>query len=496
MKFGIALNNLPFTPDNKQVIYVENSYDEKVNLFIRDNYDALVAGFKANGLEFVYLPLYFNADDIETKVRYYAPYLVSQIKEPDILRSSYLLNYMVHPENKTKLPASLLFAPRQETGEWIYHGFSLDDMIGSGAGVVDVVEKTNNEILRIKAEIEGEVRFRISPSDDNDSERARFRKVPAEEENKIEESRTLYRKVEECIEACSAGAPSEEEKAKKKRHSWDFGALFREWSCNIRELGCDFDEDPEDDNDSERARFRKVPAEEENKIEESRTLFRTVEESPEESLNRTRREEEKLKKKRRSWGFGSLFSEWMCDMAVSLAEEDDEEYNEAQGNVGEILADLQANVEKLRLMGVALGAIHEFIDKHEPLSQLVITDDLRLLLPLYNVEIELSAQKKALYFLFLNHPEGIVLQRLEDYHNEFVNYYKQTNKGVLTPKMEESIKKLEEYGNNQLNVLITRIREAFCLKFDERLARNYFISGERGESYRIPLDPQLVEWVE
>ena len=106
----------------------------------------------------------------------------------------------------------------------------------------------------------------------------------------------------------------------------------------------------------------------------------------------------------------------------------------------------------------------------------------------------MSAQKKALYFLFLNHPEGIVLQRLEDYHNELVNYYKQTNKGVLTPKMEESIKKLEEYGNNQVNVLITRIREAFCLKFDERLARNYFISGERGESYRIPLDQDLVKW--
>ena len=415
MRLSVGLRDLPFTPDNKQVIYVENSYDEKVNLFIKKNYDSLVAGFRFYGLEFVYLPLYFNANDIETKVRYYAPYLVSQIKEPDSLRSSYLLNYMVHPENKTKLPASLLFAPRQETGEWIYHGFSLDDMIGSGAGVVDVVEKTNNEILRIKAEIEGEVRFRISPSDDNDSERARFRKVPAEEENKVEESRTLFRKVEE---------------------------------------------------------------------------------SPEESLDRTRREEEKLKKKRRSWGFGSLFSEWMCDMAVSLDEEDDEEYNEAQGNVGEILADLQANVEKLRLMGVALGAIHEFIDKQEPLSQLVITDDLRLLLPLYNVEIELSAQKKALYFLFLNHPEGIVLQCLEDYHNEFVNYYKQTNKGVLTPKMKESIKKLEEYGNNQLNVLITRIREAFCLKFDERLARNYFISGERGESYRIPLDQDLVKWEE
>ena len=77
-----------------------------------------------------------------------------------------------------------------------------------------------------------------------------------------------------------------------------------------------------------------------------------------------------------------------------------------------------------------------------------------------------------------------------------VIYYRQTNNGVLTPKMEESMKKLEAYGNNQLHVIITRIRGAFCSNFDERLASNYFISGERGEPYRIPLDPQLVEWVE
>jgi hypothetical protein len=163
----------------------------------------------------------------------------------------------------------------------------------------------------------------------------------------------------------------------------------------------------------------------------------------------------------------------------------------------EIYAKVEAYVKLLRLKGIELAVIHEFIDKQEPLSPLVITDDLRIYLPLYNnIEIELSAQKKALYFLFLNHPEGIVLQHLEEYHNELVNYYKQTNKGILTPKMEESIKKLEAYGNNQLNVLIARIREAFCLKFDEHLARNYFISGEKGQPYRIPLNPQLDNWVE
>ena len=179
------------------------------------------------------------------------------------------------------------------------------------------------------------------------------------------------------------------------------------------------------------------------------------------------------------------------DDKIVEPEIDDETLEELLG----IYSNLQSIVKSLRLRGIALGAIHKFIDEQEPLSPLVITEDLRLFLPLYNnIEIELSAQKKALYFLFLNHPEGIVLQHLGDYHNELVNYYKQTNNGVLTPKMEESIRKLETYGNNQLHVVIARIREAFCVKFDERLARNYFIRGEKGQPYHISLDQELIKW--
>lgn len=193
----------------------------------------------------------------------------------------------------------------------------------------------------------------------------------------------------------------------------------------------------------------------------------------------------------------SLFSRMVDKIQGELFEDDVEEYAPLRDEVAEILESLENNVKKLRLQGVTLSAIHEFIDKQEPLSPLVITDDLRIFLSQYNnIEIELSAQRKALYFLFLNHPEGIVLQRLEEYHKELMNYYKQTSGGVVTPRMEESIKRLETYGNNQLNVVLTRIREAFCTKFDERLARHYYITGERGQAYKIGLPSELIRWEE
>ncbi len=32
------------------------------------------------------------------------------------------------------------------------------------------------------------------------------------------------------------------------------------------------------------------------------------------------------------------------------------------------------------------------------------------------------------------------------------------------------------------------------IKFDERLARNYFIHGEKGQPYIISLDQELIKW--
>ena len=399
MKYRIAFKNLPFVPVKEQVIYVENLFNEKTNRFIKDNYHALVNEFNMYGLEFVYLPLYFDSVELEKKVRYYAPYLVSRINDEVTLRSSYILDYMVRPENRPQIPPSLLFAPEQEQQEWIFKAISVDDMVEVGTRVIDVARMVRDHVNEGNGD--SGIRFRIA---DDDDRRPR----------------------------ASASTTS-------SREDGDIGSGYDD-------IGFDGE-----------------------CCSESEVRF---------------------SKRYNGIHLGSLFLEYV----------DDEDSNidaESAGDVCDILANLKTSVESLRLMGVALGAIHEFIDKLEPLSPLVITDDLRLFLPLYNnIEIVMSAQIKALYFLFLNHPEGIVLQHLEEYHNELINYYKQTNNGILTPKMEESIKKLEAYGNNQLNVLIARIREAFCIKFDEHLARNYFVSGGKGEPYKIPLEPDLVEWEE
>ncbi len=167
-----------------------------------------------------------------------------------------------------------------------------------------------------------------------------------------------------------------------------------------------------------------------------------------------------------------------------------------------ILADLRRTVERLRLEGVSLMAIHEFIDKNEPLSQMVITPDYRIFLPRYcdsqnrRLEIEMGALPKAIYFLFLRYPEGIVYKHIQDYYAELLNIYRQLRPNTDDARLRLTITKVTNPLGNALNENLARIRKAFVEKFDEHLACNYIVTGERGSTYSIPLDRNLIVWQE
>ena len=162
-----------------------------------------------------------------------------------------------------------------------------------------------------------------------------------------------------------------------------------------------------------------------------------------------------------------------------------------------VLRELRMTVQKLRLEGVSLMAIHEFIDKQEPLSRMIITPDYRIFLPDYNdMEIEMGALPKAIYFLYLRYPEGIIYKHMQDYYNELLNIYRQLRPNTDEARLNLTITKVVNPLGNALNENIARIRKAFVEKFDEHLANNYIITGERGSQYLIPLDRDLITWEE
>ena len=186
-----------------------------------------------------------------------------------------------------------------------------------------------------------------------------------------------------------------------------------------------------------------------------------------------------------------------ADKAITLKTEDELAEEHSLVETAKVLSELRMTVQKLRLEGVSLMAIHEFIDKQEPLSRMTITHDYRIFLPDYNhMEIEMGALPKAIYFLYLRYPEGIICKHMLDYYSELLNIYRQLRPNTDEARLNLTITKVVNPLGNALNENIARIRKAFVEKFDEHLANNYIVTGERGLQYSIPLERELITWEE
>ena len=160
-----------------------------------------------------------------------------------------------------------------------------------------------------------------------------------------------------------------------------------------------------------------------------------------------------------------------------------------------LLREIEERILRLEQRGVGKHILQQIISSPSIVSRMIITRDYHIILPDYNnMEIEMTPLVKAVYILFLHHPEGIVFKQLYDYREELISIYQQIKGERLNLKMKRSISNITDPTNNSINEKVARIREAFVTRFDERLATNYIIHGERGEAKRIPLHRELVEW--
>jgi hypothetical protein len=111
------------------------------------------------------------------------------------------------------------------------------------------------------------------------------------------------------------------------------------------------------------------------------------------------------------------------------------------------------------------------------LSPLYITSDYRIILTSLNREVELSPVHKAVYLLFLNHPEGIEFKRLGEYKPELFHLYKETSHWTDIMKIEETVERLVNPFDNAINEKCSRIKKVFSELMDEYSASYFVISS-------------------
>lgn len=139
-----------------------------------------------------------------------------------------------------------------------------------------------------------------------------------------------------------------------------------------------------------------------------------------------------------------------------------------------------ANRNDLLLRAIGAPLLEELrIEAVKPkLSRLLITKDYRFILVDYeNREVELQPVHKAVYLLFLAHPEGIEFKRLSDYREELLRYYMATAKVLGKEKIVEGVNHLVDPLDNAINEKCSRIKKVFLDMMDEYTATYYIISG-------------------
>ncbi len=167
--------------------------------------------------------------------------------------------------------------------------------------------------------------------------------------------------------------------------------------------------------------------------------------------------------------------------------------NEFCTEVQRLTEEIEDRVKKLRAYGLEETIIESLFLQKPQLSRLVVTEDFRILLPDYNgLEIKMEPLPKAVYLLFLRHPEGIMFKYLPEFMAEFESIYMAITKRDDTSAIRQSIDRVLDPTNNSINEKCARIRAAFISRFDDRLARKYYIYGYAGKPKKIALDRSLV----
>ena len=156
---------------------------------------------------------------------------------------------------------------------------------------------------------------------------------------------------------------------------------------------------------------------------------------------------------------------------------------------------MKEKVRKLKAYGVDDAEIVAAMNEEERFPQLVVTEDYKIVLADgADTEVKMEPLVKAVYLLFLKHPEGIAFKYLPDYRKELADIYQKIKPFGLT---ERAIRSIEDVTNpllNSINEKCSRVRAAFQSEVDPTLLEQYIIAGKSGEAKKIMLSRDLVVW--
>ena len=167
---------------------------------------------------------------------------------------------------------------------------------------------------------------------------------------------------------------------------------------------------------------------------------------------------------------------------------------EQQLNCSVLLDEVKEKLQLLQDSGLSVSYIASLLYVEKPLVRLAISRNFRIYLGDERNEVRLEPIIKAVYLLFLNHPEGISFKSLPDYRDELIGIYMKLKPYGLTGRAKRSIEDVINPLSNSINEKCSRIKAVFMREVDESIVEQYIITGGRGKTKKIMLPRELVVW--
>ena len=165
-----------------------------------------------------------------------------------------------------------------------------------------------------------------------------------------------------------------------------------------------------------------------------------------------------------------------------------------QSDCSILLDEVKEKMKILKDYGMTEEEIISRLFCSQPLPKLVISRNYRMFLGDERKEVHLEPLVKAVYLLFLKHPEGIVFKNLPDYREELAKIYNKVRPWGLSDRALKSIEDVTNPMLNSINEKCARIRKVFVTMLDSNVAEQYYIKGARGKAKKIALPRELVAW--
>ena len=159
-----------------------------------------------------------------------------------------------------------------------------------------------------------------------------------------------------------------------------------------------------------------------------------------------------------------------------------------------LMAEVKEKVQMLKEYGMSEAEIVAQLHTSQEPPQLIVGRNYRLFLGEERKEVHMEPLVRAVYLLFLKHPEGIVFKDLPDYREELTRIYDKVRPWGLSERALQSIEDVTNPMLNSINEKCARIRKVFVTMLDSDIAEYYYIKGTRGDTKKIALPPEYIHW--